>query len=247
MTKELLIGVPVFGQIEYTHALVSDLIREGADFVIIDNKGDYTRLADERVEHPGRNLGWAGGSNFGFRLAFSEGYQNAVTLNNDTRISVGYVDALLDSALPADRGLVTAVYDDEMAHRMMLADYRGPADQYIPANRFREVPFVDGTGLLITREAWRAVGSLDERTFGTYAWGADLDLSLRVRQAGFKIYVTERGFLNHLGQRTATASKSRFSYQLSSFRQMKQGMRRIGLNGQIRADSKLPVVTRSFE
>lgn len=166
MTKELLIGIPVYGQHEYTHALIGDLEREGADYVIIDNRGDYPTVGNERVVRPSKNLGWAGGSNLAFRLAFSEGYQNAMTLNNDTRLSVGYVRALLDPDLPADRGLVATVYDHKQAHRNMLADYDGPADGYVPKDRYRELAFVDGTGFLITRDAWRAVGDLDVRTFG---------------------------------------------------------------------------------
>lgn len=56
----LMITVPVFGQHEYTHALVADLEREGADYLIVDNRGDYPRIGTERVSTPGENLGWAG-------------------------------------------------------------------------------------------------------------------------------------------------------------------------------------------
>lgn len=41
MRDSLLIAVPIYGQHEYTHALVQDLERENADFVLIDNAGDY--------------------------------------------------------------------------------------------------------------------------------------------------------------------------------------------------------------
>lgn len=57
-----MITVPVFGQHEYTHALVADLEREGADYLIVDNRGDYPRIGTERVSTPGENLGWAGGA-----------------------------------------------------------------------------------------------------------------------------------------------------------------------------------------
>lgn len=69
----LMITVPVFGQHEYTHALVADLEREGADYLIVDNRGDYPRIGTERVSTPGEpRLGR--GSELGFRLAFAEGY-----------------------------------------------------------------------------------------------------------------------------------------------------------------------------
>ncbi|MCZ0914468.1 glycosyltransferase family 2 protein [Gordonia amicalis] len=247
MGGQLLIGVPVYGQQEMTHDLVRDLWRENADFVIIDNRGDYRPLGDERVERPGQNLGWAGGSNLGFRLAFSEGYANAMTLNNDTRLSLGYVAALLDPALPADLGMVATVYDDKYAISKMLSDYDGPAEQYVPRHRYREMTFIDGTGLLITRDAWRAVGGLDERTFGDYAWGADRDLSARVRDAGFKIYVTERGFMNHLRQKTVSTMTSASRYKLRAYREMTAGMRRIGMRHRLKADDEAPYVVHDFD
>jgi GT2 family glycosyltransferase len=64
----LLITIPVFGQHEYTHALVGDLEREGAEYMIVDNRGDYPKISNERVTTPDENLGWAGGSDLGFRL-----------------------------------------------------------------------------------------------------------------------------------------------------------------------------------
>ena len=57
----LLITVPVYGQHDLTHALVQDLEREGAEYLILDNGGDYPALGNERIVRPGRNLGWAGG------------------------------------------------------------------------------------------------------------------------------------------------------------------------------------------
>lgn len=57
-----MITVPVFGQHEYTHALVADLEREGADYLIVDNRGDYPRIGTERVSTPGENLAGPGGA-----------------------------------------------------------------------------------------------------------------------------------------------------------------------------------------
>jgi GT2 family glycosyltransferase len=221
----LLIGVPVYGQHEYTHALVADLHREQADFVIIDNKGDYPRVGDEKVITPGRNLGWAGGSNLIFRIAFVNGYTHAMTLNNDTRISQGFIDAVLDSRIPRDAGLIAPVYDDSRAHKALLSDYVGPAGDYHPRPMLRKVPFADGTSLTITRSAWQAIGELDERSFGKFAWGADLDLCLRAKAAGFGVYVTEMAYINHFGQKTGNAENR--LYHARALLRNRQGLRRI--------------------
>ncbi|WP_328856010.1 glycosyltransferase family 2 protein [Williamsia herbipolensis] len=226
MAKTLLVTVPVFGQIEYTHALVGDLEREGVDYMIVDNKGDYSPVADERVHTPGRNTGWAGGSNLGFRTAFAEGYDAGMTLNNDVRISRGFFDGILDERLPDDAGAVVGVYDDG-AHFAMHSEHEGPAAEYEPRDAYRELAVCDGTALMLTREAFVAVGELDERTFGRFAWGADVDLSLRLREEGFRIVATERSFLNHFGRRTADVVAGRRRYQLFGGFSMSRGLKRI--------------------
>ncbi|GAA3192197.1 MULTISPECIES: glycosyltransferase family 2 protein [Rhodococcus] len=227
--SRILAAVPVYGQVEYTHALVPDLIvqSDDADFVIIDNRGDYEPLGDERVIRPGRNLGWAGGSNLGFRTAFSEGYTHAMTLNNDTRISKDFFKGLLDPRLPDDLGIVVPVYDDEMAHEIVRTDYRGPAADYVPVPRYRKAPYVDGTALIITRAAWVAAGDVDTRSFGNFAWGADQDLCFRVRQEGFSVCISEMSFINHFGRKTALANQSLRSYKRKSSRQWVRGMKRL--------------------
>ena len=55
----LLITVPVYGQHEYSHAVVGDLEREGAEYLIVDNRGDYPRIGNERVITTGKpRVGW---------------------------------------------------------------------------------------------------------------------------------------------------------------------------------------------
>jgi GT2 family glycosyltransferase len=227
MPVSLLITVPVYGQHEYTHALVEDLEREGADYLIVDNRGDYPKLGGEEVIRPGENLGWAGGSDLGFRIGFSEGYSHVMTLNNDTRISKGFVAALLDPRLPDDTGIVGPVYDDAVACKEMLADYDGPAVEYTPVPRYRKLALLDGTALVLVREVWRRVGGLDLRSFGRYGWGSGLDLNLRVKRAGFGIYATEMAFVNHFGRKTAHAEFGKLRYYVGGKLEVRRAMRRV--------------------
>lgn len=220
----MLIGIPVYGQHEYTHALIEDLRRERADFVIVDNRGDYPRIGDEHVITPGRNLGWAGGSNFILRYAFANGYTHAMTLNNDTRLSPGFVDGILDPRIPEDAGIVVPVYDDTSGHMRIVAEYRGPACDYEPKPILRKLPISDACAFMITKSAWLAVGGFDERSFGKFAWGSDADLCLRAREAGFGVYATEMAYINHFGRKTANAvsrlygARSQYRYRYGLFR-----------------------------
>ena len=227
MVVSLLITVPVYGQHDYTHALVGDLEREGADYLIVDNRGDYPKVAGEHVVTPGENLGWDGGSDLGFRIGFSDGYSHVMTLNNDPRISKGFVAAFLDTRLPDDAGIIGPVYDDAVALKEMVSDYEGPAAEYTPVPRYRKMPVVDGTALVLVREAWRKTGGLDLRSFGRYGWASGLDLNLRVKQAGFGLYCTEMAFINHFGRKTAHAEFGKQRYWIGGTREMKRDMRRV--------------------
>ncbi|HTY35444.1 glycosyltransferase family 2 protein [Mycobacterium sp.] len=221
----LLITVPVFGQHEYTHALVTDLERERADYLIVDNRGDYPKIGNERVITPGENLGWAGGSELGFRTAFAEGHSHAITLNNDTRISRGFVAAVLDPRLPADAGIVGPMFN--IGFPYAVVDGIPDAASYVPRPLYRVVPAVEGTALVMSRECWHAVGGMDLATFGRYGgWGLDLDLALRARKAGFGLYTTEMAYVNHFGRKTGNAHFGRRKYHWASSWAMIQGLRR---------------------
>jgi len=105
VTKKCLVTIPAFGSNALTHAVLPDVLAESelVDLLIVDNGGHYDTIADEWVIRPGVNIGWAGASNLGFRTAFRRGYEFAVTLNNDTRLSPGFFAGLLDPRLPDER------------------------------------------------------------------------------------------------------------------------------------------------
>ena len=214
MSERLLVTIPVYGQHEYTRDLMTDLVAQDVgdfDVLVIDNGGDYQPTHDEEVIRPDRNLGWAGGSNRGFRYGFGNGYSHVMTLNNDTRVSPSFIAGIIDPRLPDDVGVVAPLYDDYWEHQ--LSEFRGPAIEFTAGESYREVPYTDGVSLTLTRDAWQAVGDLDTQSFGRYGWGADFELCFRVTQAGLRCCVTEGSYLNHFGRRTANVVVGRLRYQ----------------------------------
>jgi GT2 family glycosyltransferase len=220
----VLITVPVFGQHEYTHALVGDLEREGAEYLIVDNRGDYPKISNERVIAPGKNLGWGGGSDLGFRYAFAEGYSHAMTLNNDTRISKGFVAGLVDPRLPDDAGIVGPMFDH--GYPCAETDQKPDAADYVPRPMYRAVPAVEGTAFVLSRDCWLTIGGMDLRTFGSYGWGIDLDLVLRARDAGYGCYTTEMSYINHFGRGTAKVTFGKRRYEFTAELSMNRGLRK---------------------
>lgn len=225
--KKCLVTIPAFGSNALTHAVLPDVLAEShlVDLLIVDNGGHYERIADEWVITPRENIGWAGASNLGFRTAFRHGYEFALTLNNDTRLSPGFFAGLLDPRLPADVGLVAPAYDGWW--NAQSSNYAGAVDEYEPVDYFRRVPIVDGTALMMSADAWVTVGGLDERTFGKFAWGSDIDLSIRVAAAGFGIYVTERSFVHHLDMASASETFGRRRYFVRASRDKQRALGRL--------------------
>lgn len=246
-TKKCLVTIPAFGSNELTHAVLPDVMAESdlVDLLIVDNGGHYEKVADEWVIRPGKNIGWAGASNLGFRTACRRGYEFAVTLNNDTRLSRDFFAGLLDPRLPDDVGLVAPAYDGWWT--VQSSDFSGPVEEYEPLDYFRRVPIVDGTALMISANAWEAVGGLDERTFGRFGWGSDLDLSIRVAAAGFGVYVTERSFVHHLDKVSASEAFGKHRYFFRAHRDCERALRRLYGRRAIRAIRGADPVRVPFE
>lgn len=225
--KKCLVTIPAFGRNELTHAVLPDVMAESdlVDVLVVDNGGHYEKIANESVIKPERNLGWAGGSNLGFRIAFGRGYDFALTLNNDTRLSRGFFAGLLDPRLPSDVGLVAPLYNGWWP--MQKTTFSGPVSAYEPVDYFRRVTLVDGTAMMISADAWEKVGGLDERTFGQFAWGSDSDLSIRVTEAGFGVYATERSFVHHLDKVSAAETFGKNRYVFTAHRDCERALKRI--------------------
>ncbi|MGQ4620021.1 glycosyltransferase family 2 protein [Nocardia sp. R7R-8] len=201
-----------------------------ADLLIVDNGGDYHPVGEEEVVRAGHNMGWAAASNLGFRIAFLRGYSHAMTLNSDTRLSPNFFAGVLDPRLPADAGLIGPMYDEdgvENGWASQSSTYRGAAEDYSPSPHFRSVAAIDGTCLCISQAAWTSVGGLDERSFGRFSWGADIDLALRLRASGFGVYITEMSFLNHFGRMSARALVGERAYLTEASRDLRRGMRHL--------------------
>jgi GT2 family glycosyltransferase len=191
-----LVVVPVLGQEALTHALLGDLRREAhlADVVVVDNGGDFRSVGDEQVLRPGSNLGWAAGTNLGTEQRH-EGHAAVVWLNNDTRLSEGFVAGLLRAARETGAVVVAPTYDCFWAHQRPRREV--PAARYRPRRGHHPTAFVDGTCMLVTAGTLDRIGTLDAEGFGSVGWGADLDYCFRARAAGIDVVVTARSYLNH--------------------------------------------------
>ncbi|MDQ2755976.1 MAG: glycosyltransferase [Actinomycetota bacterium] len=228
----VLVAIPAFGSPDLTDAVLADLSRDGSlddprvAVVVVDNGADYVLPPAHasltpagsprmRIHRPGRNLRWIGSANWALRTAVEGGLDVCVVLNNDTRLSPGFLTGLVapfGAPDGDDVALVAACYDDFWIHQRATV-IPASASDYVAHPALREVAFCDGTALAFAARRVVDLGALDEVAFPRHGYGSDIDLALRVRAAGLRCLVTEAAYVSHL--RRATMQRTGQSSELN--------------------------------
>ena len=185
-------------------------LASGDEVVVVDNAStdgtpEAVRAAAPEVTviETGDNLGFAGGCHVGVRACTAP---LILLLNPDAVPAPGCVDALRARAddrpewgawqalvtMPDERIVNTA---GNVAHYLGFG-WAGECGRPVAQvqERPHEVGFGSGAALVVRREAWDAVGGFDERYF---MYGEDLDLSLRLRLAGWGVGIAPAARVTH--------------------------------------------------
>jgi O-antigen biosynthesis protein len=197
--------VPVHGKLAYTLACLRSLARHGAqapfEVIVVDDASPdasaatLAQIGGLHLLRNTANLGFIGSCNAGAAAARGE---FLLFLNNDTQVTSGWLDALLDCfAERADCGIAGSrlVYPDgrlQEAGGLVFADGScwttgrfEPRD--VPLFRCRrEVDYVSGASLLIRRDVFVRAGGFDARYAPAYY--EDADLAFAVRGLGLRVY-----------------------------------------------------------
>ena len=204
------------------HALAS---LEGIETICVDNGSTdgsdaevERRFPDVELVRNGANLGFAGGNNVGIRRALERGADWVLLVNNDAVVEPGIAEALDAGCRGAARrgparlqGAVRGRADGDVRGRLVqrLARLLGPprgVGQARPLPRRRATSQrADGAAMAISRAALERVGLLDEQLF---AYVEDVDLSLRVREAGFAVVFVPDAVVRHKGSASTGGSAS---------------------------------------
>jgi GT2 family glycosyltransferase len=187
----------------------------GFEIVVVDNGSQDGSLDYLRREFPGivlfpqeRNLGFAAGCNVGMRYALAEGFEYVLIINNDTVVDAHFLSALLDEAQRVPDGAIISpkIYFYDLPDRFWWAGgafslsigiAKHIGRKQVDAGQYdspRAIDWATGCAALIRCDALRQVGLFDEILFGN---GEDLDISLRLRRAGYKIWFAPNAKLWH--------------------------------------------------
>jgi len=169
--------------------------------IVVDNGSadgtvEYLEGLGNAIELRGleKNLGWVQGVNIGLVAALAYDPDHIIFSNSDIVIPGDpvwlkkYIDLLQGEGVGAVGPTSNFV--------MGLQKYQ--FNEQLPP--IHEAQFLIGFFVAVRAKVLREVGLLDER-FGL-GGNDDLDLSIRIRKAGYKLLINRRAFVFHYGSRT---------------------------------------------
>ena len=169
------------------------------------------RIPGLEVYRNSANLGYSGGNNIGLRAALDAGAEYVLVLNNDARVFPETLREMVEVARADDAiGAVGArVLLEEEPSRLWMAwgevtfgqslvrlAGRGDRDA-VGYRRQRDVAWVSGCAILMTRRALERVGLFDEAYF---AYHEEVDWCARVREAGMRVVYAGEAAVVHRGE-----------------------------------------------
>jgi hypothetical protein len=169
-----------------------------------------------------QNTGFARGNNIGIAEARRRGAQFVLLLNHDTVVTPRWLEplvAVMDARpdVAAAQPLLVLHDEPELVNTAgnqlqfcgfgFCGDYRRPVaelgDDHVP----RSVPYATGAALLLRMSALDRIGDFDERLF---LYHEDLDLQVRLRQAGYDCVLVPSAVVRH--KYTATFSTAKYVF-----------------------------------
>jgi O-antigen biosynthesis protein len=219
------IVVPIYNHLEQTMHCLRSLAEVGAScpfevIVVDDGSSDGSAQWIEtcpqvRLHRMSENSGFVDACNAGAGIARG---QYLVFLNNDTEVTAGWLDALIDCFNTVPRcGLVGAklIYPDgslQEAGGIVFADgnacnYGRGGDPADPRYDFvREADYCSGACIALPTLLFRSLGGFDIRYAPAYY--EDTDLAFSVRAAGYQVIYQPRAEVVHFEGKTAGTDTS---------------------------------------
>lgn len=194
------IVIPTFNNYEYLAPCLQSILRnktsEGLFHIYVVNNGhaescNWINNKDVTVLQPGKNLGWEGGLKYALEQTSSP---YVLFLNDDVHIPQGsrmWINELLQPFLDPSVGAVGPSSNVVMGLQNIFTDTALPVFS---------TKFLIGFCFLVKREALMKAGGIDDSLPG----GDDIDMSIRLRNEGYKLICKKDVFVYHHGFKTGS-------------------------------------------
>jgi GT2 family glycosyltransferase len=203
---------------EMTAECIRSLLKQRAkdfEIIVVDNgsvdgsveylRGQFPQIAILPQDH---NLGFAAGCNVGMKFALERGVKYILPLNNDTVVDPDFLTELERAAIEHPRAAIISpkIYLWDQSSRLWWAGgvfslWTGIAKHIGRKEPDRgqfehdtQIDWATGCAALIRGKVAQETGLFDEFFF---AYVEDLDLSLRIKKAGYEIWYAPKAKLWH--------------------------------------------------
>lgn len=202
-------------------ASLQELKYENSRVILVDNGSTDDSAYRIRQEFPsldivetGKNLGFAGGCNYGIRRALSEGTDYVWLLNPDTTVDPEALDALVDKAEsnPQVGAVGSAIYCMDAPARLQawgggyVNFWTGRARHFLAPVADTSIQYITGASLLVPQRVLQTTGLLDEKIF---LYWEDTEYSWRLRAAGWKLAVASESRVLHKSMSKSRSKSAR--------------------------------------
>jgi GT2 family glycosyltransferase/SAM-dependent methyltransferase/glycosyltransferase involved in cell wall biosynthesis len=219
-TPEVSLIIPLHAHAELTRACLRSIrehtTRISYEVILVDDGADEEtqRLLEEvkgaKILHNEQNLGYLRSMNRGASVARGRWL---VLFNNDTEVTRGWLEAMLDCASSApDVGVVTPkfIYPDGSLNEAGAIIWRdgtgmnygrGDAPDRFSYEYRRETDYGSAAALMVSANLWKDTGGFDERYLPMYY--EDADLCFEARERGLRVLYEPEAVVVHLEGATA--------------------------------------------
>jgi GT2 family glycosyltransferase len=165
------------------------------------------------------NTGFGIANNIGLNLSTERGYDYAYLLNADTVIDHAPID-LLKNCESTNIGAISPIIVESYDHGIIQSAggyicyldssfrHYNNGKIYRQSPKIVEVDWVLGAAMILNLEAINVVGGFDLDY--TPAYVEETDLCLRLKRAGYKVNVSYRDYIIHIGKQSAGTSKNEY-------------------------------------
>ncbi len=203
-SPDVSIVIPVYNQFDYTYLCVKSIIEhsDGCTYEIIiadDCSTDFTKDIDKaisglRIVRNAKNLRFLLNCNNAAKLARGK---YILFLNNDTQVQDNWLEPLVTLIESSEEiGLVGSklVYPDgrlQEAGGILWKDgsawnYGNGSNPDLPEyNYIKEVDYISGASIMLSRKLWEDLGGFDEQFAPAYY--EDVDIAFEIRRRGYKV------------------------------------------------------------
>jgi len=200
-------------------------VGEAFDIIIIDNgsqDGSIQKLEEEFkkvifIKHD-RNLGFAGGNNRGFEFAIEKNYEYVMMLNNDVFVQPSFLTYLINyiDYHPEVGAIQPKIFFNKDRTKIWNGGSRYASffgcvysKNYLRKEgqlqqTLHEVDWITGCAFLVCTSVLKEIGLLNEKFFIYYE---DVDLSFRIKQAGYKLIFHPDSVIFHIAGMSHKAKK----------------------------------------